>query len=186
MNFVTLLLLALAMSTDAFAAAIGKGASLRSPRITEAIKIGLIFGIIEATTPIIGWFIGQSAADYVAAWDHWIAFFLLLGLGTHMIYDSLSNKEATTESQAKQPLFKTIITAFGTSIDAMAVGVSLAFVKVNIWLAAALIGLATTTMVTLGIMIGHSTGKLLGSRAETFGGVVLISVGTWLLFSHLS
>ncbi|QZO15322.1 manganese efflux pump MntP [Pseudoalteromonas piscicida] len=186
MNFVTLLLLAYAMSTDAFAAAIGKGASLKSPRLTEAIKIGFIFGIIEASTPLIGWLIGQSAAGYVEAWDHWIAFILLLGLGAHMIYESLKGDDDAPTQHAKQPWLKTIITAFGTSIDAMAVGVSLAFVDVNIWLAAALIGLATTMMVTIGVMIGHSAGKFLGSRAETFGGVTLICVGTWLLYSHLS
>lgn len=103
-----------------------------------------------------------------------------------MIYESLKGNDDAPAQHAKQPWLKTIITAFGTSIDAMAVGVSLAFVDVNIWLAASLIGLATTMMVTIGVMIGHSAGKFLGSRAETFGGVILICVGTWLLYSHLS
>ena len=89
MNPIALLLLAFAMSTDAFAAAIGKGASLKTPRLTEAFKVGLIFGLIEATTPLIGWLIGKSASGYIEAWDHWIAFALLVILGLHMIYESV-------------------------------------------------------------------------------------------------
>ena len=185
MNPIALLLLALAMSTDAFAAAIGKGASLNKPRLTEALRIGLIFGSIEAITPLIGWLIGKSASLYVEAWGHWIAFALLGALGLHMIHEGLKpgNEEAVKPS--RQSFFKVALTAVGTSIDAMAVGVGLAFVDVNIWLAAGLIGLATTVMVTLGVMLGRVVGSVLGHRAEIFGGLVLIGVGAWIVTGHL-
>ena len=185
MNLIALCLLALAMSTDAFAAAIGKGASLRNPPLLDALKIGLIFGSIEAVTPLIGWSVGHLAAGYVQAWDHWIAFTLLVGLGLHMIRESLGGQEDEPRRSARQGIIRVAITALGTSIDAMAVGVSLAFVEVNILLAASLIGLATFMMVTLGIMLGRVLSNLIGKRAELAGGVVLILVGCWILASHL-
>lgn len=186
MNPFALLLLALSLSTDAFAAALGKGASLRNPRFAQALRIGLIFGAIEALTPLIGWLIGKSAVSYVEAWDHWIAFTLLLGLGLHMIYEGLKPSEAEAETPPQQhSFFKLALTAFGTSIDAMAVGVSLAFVNVNILLAAGLIGLATTTMVTLGVLLGRVVGTLFGHRAEIVGGLTLIAVGVWILSEGL-
>ena len=185
MNPIALLFLALAMSTDAFAAAIGKGATLNRPRLLEALRIGLIFGSIEAVTPLIGWLIGRSASAYVEAWDHWIAFTLLVALGLHMIHEGLKPSEDEAEKPSRQPFFKTALTAIGTSIDAMAVGVGLAFIDVNIWLAAALIGLATTVMVTLGVMLGRVVGSVLGHRAEIFGGLTLIAVGVWILSGHL-
>ena len=186
MNPIALLLLAFAMSTDAFAAAIGKGASLNQPRFSEALRIGLIFGSIEAVTPLIGWLIGKSAATHVAAWDHWIAFSLLVGLGFHMIYAGLKPGDSQTKKPSRESFFKVSLTAVGTSIDAMAVGASLAFINVNILFAAALIGCATTTMVTLGVMLGRAVGSWCGRKAEILGGLTLMGVGLWILSSHLS
>lgn len=93
MNPVATLFLAFAMSTDAFAAAIGKGATLKRPHWREAVRTGLIFGVIEALTPLVGWFLGKAAAQYVSAWDHWIAFALLLVLGARMVFNSFAAKE---------------------------------------------------------------------------------------------
>ena len=185
MSLSALFLLALAMSTDAFAAAIGKGVGLKKPKFLEALRIGAIFGLVEAITPLIGWLIGKSASSYVEAWDHWIAFSLLVGLGFHMIYEGLRPNAEGVAKLTRQSFLKLALTAVGTSIDAMAVGVSLAFLSVNIWLAAALIGLATMVMVTLGVMIGRAVGSVLGRRAEIFGGVTLIGVGAWILSNHL-
>ena len=184
-NPIALLLLAFAMSTDAFAVAIGKGASLNRPRLSEALRVGLIFGSIEAVTPLIGWLIGKSAATHVEAWDHWIAFSLLVGLGSHMLFAGLKPCAGETKRPSRDSLFKLSLTAVGTSIDAMAVGAGLAFINVNILLAAGLIGLATTLMVTLGVMLGRVVGALCGHRAEALGGLTLIGVGVWILMSHL-
>lgn len=185
MNPVALLLLALSMSTDAFSVAIGKGASLKNPRFAEALRMGLIFGTIEAITPLVGWFIGNSAAAYVEAWDHWIAFTLLVALGLHMLYEGLKPGQEEAEAPVRHSFVRIALTAFGTSIDAMTVGISLAFIEVNILLAAGLIGLATTVMVTLGVMLGKIVGSLFGHRTEIVGGLTLIAIGAWILADHL-
>jgi putative Mn2+ efflux pump MntP len=185
-NPISLIFLALAMSTDAFAAAIGKGSSLHKPRFIEALRTGVIFGVIEAITPIIGWAIGHAASRFVESWDHWIAFTLLLVLGLHMIYNGVKHEESEEEKPGQHSFFILAVTAFATSIDALAVGVGLAFVDVNILVAAGAIGLATMTMVTLGVMLGRVMGTVVGKRAEIVGGVVLMLVGATILYEHLS
>lgn len=184
-NPISLIFLALAMSTDAFVAAIGKGASLHKPRFREALRTGLIFGIIEAITPVIGWGIGQVATQYVERWDHWIAFTLLVLLGLHMVYNGLKHEEAEDEKPNQHSFLILAVTAFATSIDALAVGVGLAFVDVNILVAALAIGTATTVMVTAGVMLGRVLGNVVGKRAEIIGGIVLMLVGATILYEHL-
>lgn len=185
-NPISLVFLALAMSTDAFAAALGKGAALHKPRLMEALRTGLIFGVIEAITPVIGWSIGQVATRFVESWDHWIAFVLLLVLGLHMIYNGLKQDDEEQEKPGQHSFLILAVTAFATSIDALAVGVGLAFVDVNILVAAAAIGLATTVMVTIGVMLGRALGTVVGKRAEIVGGLVLMLVGATILYEHLS
>lgn len=186
MNPISLILLALAMSTDAFAAAIGKGSSLHKPRFVEALRTGLIFGVIEAITPMVGWAIGHAATRWVENWDHWIAFTLLVVLGLHMIYNGVKDDVEEEEKPNQHSFLILAVTAFATSIDALAVGVGLAFVDVNIFVAAAAIGLATMTMVTIGVMLGRVLGNVVGKRAEIVGGVVLMLVGATILYEHLS
>ncbi len=191
MNPLALILLAFSMSTDAFSVAIGKGASLNNPRLHQALKLGLIFGTIEAITPIIGWLLGRFATGFVdpafiEAWDHWIAFIILSALGLHLLIASLQSTDDEDSSAPSKPtLLNLALTAFGTSIDAMAIGLSLAFIEVNILVAAGLIGLATFIMVTIGVLLGKVLGAILGHRAEMFGGIMLIAIATWILFSHL-
>ena len=187
MNPIALIFLAFAMSTDAFAAAIGKGSSLHKPRFSQALRTGLIFGVIEAVTPVIGWAIGQAASSYVTQWDHWIAFTLLLGLGLYMMYNGVKpDDQQSEEKPAQHSFWVLVLTAIATSIDALAVGVGLAFVEVNIWIAAAAIGLATMTMVVIGTLLGRALGSWVGKRAEIIGGVVLMLVGATILYEHLS
>jgi len=187
LNIVTLSVLSLAMSTDAFAASITKGSTLKSPRVLSAIKLGLIFGCIEAIAPVIGWLIGSAGAEYVEAYDHWIAFVLLVGLGVHMLLESRKeddDEDDTLTATNKRSLMATLLTAVGTSIDAMTVGISLAFMKVNIYLAAAMIGLATTIMVTIGSLLGNVISGWVGKKAEAIGGIALVLIGCGILYSH--
>ena len=193
MNPLSILLLGLAMSTDAFAAALGKGAAMYRPRIGQALRAGLIFGSIEAITPVVGWLVGKSGARYIQAWDHWIAFGLLAALGLHMAYNSLKPDStekvagsALVDDSKRHSLFSLALTGVATSIDAAAVGVGLAFVNVSIAKVALVIGLCTFVMVTLGIMLGHVLGALVGKRAELVGGLILIGVGSAILYEHLS
>ncbi len=186
MNPVSTILLALAMSTDAFAAAVGKGTALQRPRWSEALRTGAIFGVIEALTPLAGWALGLSAANAVEAWDHWIAFVLLAGLGLHMVLVGLKADEPQSPAKPARHSFWILAAAgFATSIDALAVGVGLAFVDVSILPIAAAIGCTTFVMVTAGVMLGRVLGNVAGKRAEIIGGIVLAGVGAAILFEHL-
>lgn len=184
MNVAATTALALAMSTDAFAVAIGKGAALEKPHLREALRTGLIFGVIEGLTPLIGWALGLVAAPYVAAWDHWIAFVLLGVLGARMVRAGLSTEEEEVSKPATHSFWLLAITGFATSIDAMIVGVGLAFMDADIAVTAAAIGFSTFVMVTLGVMLGRGLGAIVGKRAELIGGVVLFAIGCVILYEH--
>ncbi len=187
MNPLSILLLGFAMSTDAFAAAIGKGASMTRPRLGQALRVGLIFGVVEAITPIIGWLLGKGASRYIEAWDHWIAFALLLGLGLNMIWNGLKpGSDEPADEARKHGLVGLAFAGLATSIDALAVGVGLAFVDTPIIVVAVVIGLCTFSMVTLGVMLGRVLGAVVGKRAEMIGGIILIGVGVVILAEHLS
>jgi len=186
MNLLATAALALAMSTDAFAVAVGKGAALQRPHLREALRTGAIFGVIEGLTPVIGWALGHWAAPYVEAWDHWIAFTLLGVLGLRMMREGLSGADDDGDDKPTRHSFWLLaVTGFATSIDAMAVGVGLAFIDANIVTTAGAIGLSTFIMVTLGVMVGRGLGKLVGKRAEVVGGLVLIAIGSLILYQHL-
>lgn len=188
MNFASTALLALAMSTDAFAAAIGKGSALHDPRWREALRTGLIFGAIEGLTPIVGWFLGSLALDAVSSWDHWIAFGVLGALGVRMILAGLDGDgdgEIEVPRRIRHSFWILAITGFATSIDAMAVGVGLALLEVDIVPVAATIGVTTLTMVALGVMLGRVLGSVAGRRAEVLGGLILIGIGAGILYEHL-
>ncbi|KRG57494.1 hypothetical protein ABB25_09775 [Stenotrophomonas koreensis] len=186
----SILLIGLAMSTDAFAAAIGKGVAMGRPRLSDALRTGLIFGVIEAITPILGWLLGKAAAVYVQAWDHWIAFALLLGLGLHMIANGLGKEDAEPDAAAAgngnaRSFWLLALTGLATSIDAAAIGVGLAFLEVHIGIVALVIGLCTFVMVTIGVLLGSKLGEMAGKRAEVLGGIVLIVIGAGILYEHL-
>lgn len=184
MSIISTTVLALSMSADAFAAAVGKGTSLKKPKIQDAAYIGMVFGIVEAITPIIGWLAGLAAGSFVQSVDHWLAFSLLGIVGSKMIYESL-HKDPETIATTQQRLGTLILTAIGTSIDAMAIGASLAVLDANIWVSAVAIGLATFLMATIGIMTGHYIGNKGGKIAEAVGGIGLILIGTSILIEHL-
>jgi manganese efflux pump family protein len=187
MSLAAIVLLALAMSTDAFAAAIGKGSALHRPRFIEAVRTGAIFGTIEALTPIFGWLLGVAAAPYVRAIDHWIAFGVLGLLGTRMVFAGLNadDDDRPADKPASHSFWLLAATGLGTSIDALAVGVGLAFVDASIVPIALAIGATTFVMVTIGVMLGRVLGAVAGRRAETVGGIILIGIGTAILVEHL-
>ena len=186
MNYVSIVLLALALSTDAFAAAVGTGIALQRPRWREALRTGLIFGVIEGLTPLIGWVMGRAATRYIAEWDHWIAFVLLCGLGVRMISAGCKAPEASAAPKpSRHPFWLLALTGFATSIDAMAVGVGLAFLDVDIVTVAATIGVTTFLAVTAGVMLGRALGPAAGRTAEILGGLVLIGIGSVILYEHL-
>lgn len=188
MGIISLMVLALGMSMDAFATAIAKGATYQNPSLTRALKAGVLFGVIEGVAPIIGWLLGEAAQGWLSHVDHWVAFALLSFLAFKFMRDALKGDVQIKDDQqnmAKSGFGLMLITAVATSIDSLVVGVSLAFLEVNIWLAAALIGLATMIMVTLGLYLGNRLGRRFGRVAMFVGGVVLLIIGTMILVSHL-
>jgi putative Mn2+ efflux pump MntP len=186
MNLASIALLSVAMSTDAFAAAVSKGAALDKPHWREALRTGAIFGSIEATTPVIGWLLGAAASDYVRAWDHWIAFTLLGTLGAKMIWEGLKHDDDRDPPVSRHGFWQLALTGFATSIDAMAVGVGLAFLDEAIGPIALAIGFTTFVAVTLGVMLGRVLGSAIGKRAEVLGGLLLIGIGSAILYEHLT
>ncbi|HEX9448226.1 MAG TPA: manganese efflux pump MntP family protein [Dongiaceae bacterium] len=188
MSFPVLLILAFSLSVDAFAAALAKGAAQRHHRLLDALKIGLVFGACEAITPAIGWLLGAALSGYIDAYDHWIAFALLAAVGIHLIKESLSPLDEAAAEQPRNGLspIKLLLTGLATSIDATAVGVSLAVINVNLLYACGVIGFVSFAMSTLGALIGKRAGKLLGRKAEAIGGITLIAIGCIILVEHLS
>ena len=189
MNLLTTILLALGMSVDAFAAALARGAGSLHYTWRQTVKTALIFGIVETITPLIGWLVGSMTQKFIAEYDHWLAFGLLLALGMKMIWGALHDDDdeaaAADKNRTDTTLTLTIITAIATSIDSMVVGVGLAFLDANIWLTALAIGTSTTIMAAVGLRLGRLLGQKIGSRAEMAGGVVLIGIGTFILLEHL-
>jgi len=183
MNLLATLALAFSMSADAFAAALGKGAALDKPRLTEALRAGLVFGTIEAITPVVGWGAGITASRFISAFDHWIAFIVLSAIGGKMIWESM-HRDDERQKPMRHSLGVLISTAIGTSIDAMAVGVTLALIRANIIIAALAIGAMTFALATLGIMVGRLIGTTFGRIAEAGGGMVLILIGAKILVDH--
>ncbi|WP_418271051.1 manganese efflux pump MntP [Klebsiella pneumoniae] len=187
MNLSATILLAFGMSMDAFAASIGKGATLHKPKFSEAVRTGLIFGAIETLTPLVGWGLGMLASQFILEWNHWIAFILLVFLGGRMIAEGFrGDSDEACEAPHRHGFWLLVTTAFATSLDAMAVGVGLAFLQVSIVTTALAIGCATFIMSTLGMMVGRFIGPLLGKRAEILGGIVLIGIGSEILWSHFT
>ncbi len=189
MNLLTTILLALGMSVDAFAAALARGAGSLHYTWRQTVKTALIFGIVETITPLIGWLVGSMTQKFIAEYDHWLAFGLLLALGLKMIWGALHDDDdeaaAADKNRTDTTLLLTVITAIATSIDSMVVGVGLAFLDANIWLTALAIGTSTTIMAAIGLRLGRLLGQKIGSRAEMAGGVVLIGIGTFILLEHL-
>ncbi len=191
MNPASLILLAFAMSTDAFAASIGRGAELSKVRFISALRIGLVFGVVEAIMPLAGWALGHVAMRFVSGIDHWIAFAMLGMLGGHMIWEGLQKGGADAikvagDQQGDKSIWLIAFTALATSIDALAVGITLALTDINIVVASLAIGLATTLMVTCGTLLGRAIGTVVGKWAEVLGGLILIAIGFAVLYEHLA
>ena len=185
----TLVALAFGLSVDAFAAALGRGAGGAHRQLGQALKVGAVFGGMEAVMPLVGYLVGLLLAASLAPYDHWIAFALLAAVGLHMIREAFKEND-TPEDSAPRPQQRgrltVLLTAAGTSIDANIVGVSLAMMGANILLASAIIFVVTTTLCTLGVLIGRAAAGWLGRWAEVAGGVTLISIGALILAEHLS
>ena len=183
MGFAELFILAVGLSMDAFAVAVCKGLSIRTLLPRHAVIVGLWFGAFQALMPFIGWLLGAAFADMIAAVDHWIAFVLLSLIGGNMIREAFdSGEEECDPSLAPMTM---LLLAVATSIDALAVGVTFAFLRVEIVPAVTLIGVCTFLISTAGVKIGNVFGARYKSKAELSGGIVLVLIGLKILLDHL-
>ncbi len=188
MGIVDLLLLALGVSMDAFAVSICKGLAMQKATLKEGLTCGLWFGGFQALMPTIGFFLGTLFAVAIEAVDHWVAFVLLAIIGINMLKEAFEKEDCCCceEHTADLSVKTMFVMAVATSIDALAVGISLAMAgDVNIWMAAALIGLFTCGMSAVGVKIGNLFGSRFEKKAQLAGGVILILIGLRILLEHL-
>ncbi|MBQ8288165.1 MAG: manganese efflux pump [Clostridia bacterium] len=183
MGIIELILLAVGLSMDACAVAICKGLALRKVNAKQMLSVGLWFGGFQALMPLIGYLLASLFANFIRSVDHWVAFALLSFIGINMIREALSKEDEETDASLS---FKTmLVMAIATSIDAMAVGISFAFLDVQIIPAVSLIGVITLALSAAGVKVGAAFGCRFKSKAELAGGVILISLGLKILIEHL-
>jgi putative Mn2+ efflux pump MntP len=187
MGFIELFLIAVGLSMDAFAVSLCKGLNMRKINYRHAAIISLFFGGFQAIMPLIGWALGKSFANYIIAFDHWIAFALLVIIGGKMLLEGIKKDESEGDCGCDEALDvkELFILAIATSIDALAVGISFAFLQVSILPAAALIGVTTFGLSFAGVAIGNRFGAKFQNKAEIAGGVILILIGVKILLEHL-
>ena len=187
MGFVELFLLGVGLSMDAFAVSVCKGLAMKKATLKSQMTCGLWFGGFQALMPLIGFFLGALFADAIKSFDHWIAFGLLVLIGANMLKEALEQEcDCCEEHDADMSVKTMFVMAVATSIDALAVGISLAMAgDVNIWAAIALIGVTTCVLSALGVKIGNIFGSRYEKKAEFAGGVILILLGLKILLEHL-
>lgn len=184
MGLVEIILIAVSLAMDAFAVSICKGLSMKKMDWKKAIIIGLYFGLFQGGMPLIGYILGVGFEESIKFIDHWIAFVLLAFIGGNMIKEALSKKE-DDEVDDKVDFKTMIVLAIATSIDALAVGVTFAFLNVNIILAVSLIAIITFIISCIGVKLGNVFGDKYEKKAEFAGGVVLVLIGLKILLEHL-
>lgn len=184
MNFVEILITAVALAMDAFAVAVTRGLDMKKFKTGTAFAIAISFALFQALMPLAGYFLGARFEKYIVRIDHWLAFFILGFLGVKMLIDGIRNDEENKPLDSLNP--KTLlILSVATSIDALAVGITFAFLNVNLIGAVSIIGFVTLVLSFAGVAIGYKLGGKLRNKAEILGGVILIVIGLKILLEHL-
>ncbi len=182
MDIISLVFLSIGLTMDAFAVSICKGLAIRKTNIKSMCICGLWFGAFQGLMPIIGYFLGSSFRQYIESFDHWVAFILLVLIGMGMIKEAFGKDEEANDALDVKTMF---LLAVATSIDALAVGVSFAFLDTNIWTSSMMIGVITFIISALGVKIGNLFGSKYKSKAELAGGIILIIIGIKILLEHI-
>ena len=179
-----LLFLSLGLAMDAFAVSLARGAA-GEQRLVRAVELGVLFGLAQGLMPLLGWLLGQVFSESFKSFDHWIAFVLLAGLGWRMLLEATSD-DGEEEVGAHGRWLGLLLSAFATSVDAAAAGLTLPLLETAIPLACLTIGATTALLCTLGYMAGAHASKRAGKGAEIFGGIILIALGAKILVEHLT
>ncbi len=183
MEIITLLLIAIGLSMDAFAVSVSNGMTIRHQRTNHALRIGIAFGSFQALMPLIGWSAGLSLRDLISGVDHWIAFGLLSLIGCKMIYESTKMDGQRKEVPSLSP-WMLLMLSIATSIDALAVGISFAILNISIMTPILVIGTVTFVLSFLGVLIGNKAGHFFEKKIEILGGLILIGIGIKILIEH--
>ena len=188
MHSLALLGVAVGLSMDSFSVSLAKGIGVKSAKLSQAFKVAIFFGGFQALMPLAGWLIGKTFASYINAFSHWVAFVLLAALGGKMILEAVRMKNETGGGKPDGASFSTrslALLAFATSIDALAVGVTIDLFQMPVLFAVSLIGAVTFAVCFLGVWLGSKIGKGLNRYAEIFGGLMLIVIGVMMLLEGL-
>lgn len=188
MNVIELILMGIGLAMDAFAVAICKGLAMRKVNKKQSLVIGLFFGGFQALMPLIGWILGSTFARYIQSVDHWIAFILLVYIGGKMVIEAIHERKNKVRIEKMDPpldLKELLVLAIATSIDALAVGVTLSFWHTNILEAASIIGIVTFILSVGGVFIGNIFGVKFKTKAAIMGGLILVFLGCRILFTSL-
>ena len=187
MGFVELFLLGVGLSMDAFAVAVCKGLGMHRVNYKHAVIIALFFGGFQALMPLVGWALGTQFESFVTPVDHWIAFVLLAFIGGKMLWDAFheDDEELSCPADGKLDLRELVMLAIATSIDALAVGITFAFLRVDIVMSVGLISATTFVLALAGVVVGHRFGARYEKAATIAGGIVLVLIGTKILLEHL-
>lgn len=189
MNIVTILLIALGLAMDAFAVSVATGFSATRFRLVPALRMAISFGFFQAIMPLIGWYAGQGLRTLISGVDHWIAFALLAAVGGKMIYESRhirDDEEEQRDHDGSVSFCRLMFLSVATSIDALAVGLSLSFLNVAIALPATVIGIVTLILSLAGVYIGRRVGHLFENKIELIGGLILVGIGIKIVIEHLT
>ena len=181
MNFITILLIAIGLSMDSLAVSISGGICMQPFCIRKSLKMALVMGIFQGGMTWLGWASGIYFSSYITDFDHWVAFILLGYLGGKMVYESFQEEKHTAISYSNKIL---LTLGIATSIDALAVGVSMAFLKTNIWFPACIIAFTTFFLSFTGVLCGFRFGQIKGLKVELLGGLILIAIGIKILVEH--
>lgn len=185
MDPITLLLIAMGLSMDAFAVSVSNGMTVRQQRTNHALRIGFFFGSFQALMPLMGWAAGNRLRDLISSVDHWIAFGLLCLIGCKMIYDSRKRDENSLKEVIPLGLGMLLLLSLATSIDALAVGFSFALLNISIITPILVIGMVTFGLSFLGVLAGNKVGHFFEKKIEVIGGLILIGIGIKILIEHL-
>lgn len=190
MTFGAILLLAVGLAMDATAVAATRGMSARTLQVRHVLGVSLLFGGFQALMPLIGWTVGVQLGPLIQAWDHWVAFALLGAIGGKMLWEARSTPDAEARPASDEDgsfrIQVLVVLAIATSIDALAVGVTLPMLNAPFVSSLVTIGVTTTVLSALGVLVGRRFGAALGRRLDAFGGIVLIGLGLKILIEHLS
>ena len=181
MNLASVFLIAVGLSMDACAVSFAKGICLKKQIKSHAVRLSLAFGFFQGFMPLIGWWVGTHFENLITSVDHWIAFVLLSYLGGKMVYESFKEEDSHLITFSSRMLFTLGV---ATSIDALAVGVSMAFLKTGIWFPASVIAFTTFFLSFSGVICGFRFGKIKGLKVELLGGLILIVIGVKILIEH--